>query len=157
MENVMQKILWIAVAISACALSACVSSGANAVPPPDAVKDWKGATSLEGGAGLASAELVPEMEHWYSSSIQSAPKFYAVNVAKNTTCEIYWDDKKEGTGKYSGDVVFWVFKMDGKTKYGTSDKGFLKPISFKPTETTINIVVTAMSGGTFAFGVRQVK
>jgi hypothetical protein len=127
------------------------------VSTPTPWGSWEKATALDGGAGLKLAKQIPAMDKWFSSTVKSAPLFYTVNVVKGATYELYWDDKSEGTGKYTGDIIVWAFKIDGKTKYDSKDKGYTEPLTIKAAETTINIVITSMSPGTFAFGIKQKK
>jgi hypothetical protein len=118
---------------------------------------WEKGGKLDGGVGLKSTKQIPAFDKWYTSEVQTLPMYYVVNVVKDKTYEIYFDDKSEGSGKYTADVIFWVFKMDAKTKYDSNDKGYKEPIKIKAADSTLNIVVSATTAGTFAFGIRQVK
>jgi hypothetical protein len=129
------------------------SADKKVVPVPYA--KWGTAKTLEGGGGLRNTTLIPAFDQWYTGKITAGPKYYAINVVKDATYEIYWDDKTEGSKKYTADINVFVFQMDAKTKYDSKDSGYTTPITFKAKETTVNIVINAFGAGNYAFGIRK--
>jgi hypothetical protein len=121
-------------------------------PVPGQLTNWQQATPLDGGAGLKSTVIVPAFDQWYVGTTEGLPNYYTVNVEANATYEIYWDDLVEGSAKYSSDIVVWVFKMDGKTKYDSRDSGYKTPLTLVAKETSINIIITSLGKGTYDFG-----
>ncbi len=135
-----------------CALTA---ADKKPVPTPEPWANWAKAKTLEGGGGMKTTTIIPAFDQWYVGTYTTLPRYYTVNVVKNAVYEIFWDDKSEGSKKYTADITLFAFQMDGKTLYESKDSGYSIPITIKAKESSINIIISALGKGNYAFGLRK--
>jgi hypothetical protein len=116
---------------------------------------WSMTESLEGSRSMTEAVIVPAFNRWYIGQSSGGFQWFALDTEPGTTYNVYLDDASEGSGSYSGDVVVWIFRKDGSTKYDSKDNGYSEPITIKADDSKFYLAITTLIKGPFAFGIEK--
>lgn len=95
------------------------------------------------------------------SIIEEGIQWYSLSVISGVTYKFYWDDSKEGSGTYTGDISVYALHEDGSgirfshdSPFTSNDSAYNTPKTFNASDTEeILIKVREQNPGTFALKV----
>jgi hypothetical protein len=78
-------------------------------------------------------------------------KIYYINATAGQTYAISWDDRRQGSGNYTGDIGVQAYRQDLTTRYFSEDSGYTSPKVITAQENIIYLkVFTSYLPGSYA-------
>lgn len=115
------------------------------------------------GYGAPVIEKVLSFDSWTEGNIATAgeDKYYSFYVTAGRRYAIVWDDSRQGSGAYTGDITVSAYRNDYVTPYFTSiDSGYETPSFITAQGNLVYLRIAGLDGaatGSFALKVVEVK